>query len=86
MTAPGASVQWSLEIDAARCDGHGICLLRFPEGISLDEWGFATVRDGRIDDAVSLRRARRVVAACPEGALRLSARTPVAMVGREPRR
>ena len=62
---------WVLEIDGAKCDGHGICVLRCPELVSLDEWGFATVSSAAIDDRATARRAKLAVAACPEQALRL---------------
>ncbi|MDA8268206.1 MAG: ferredoxin [Actinomycetota bacterium] len=58
-----------LVVDAARCDGHGICVLRCPELVSLDRFGFAAVDGAVIAAAAVLRRARRAVAACPEGAL-----------------
>ena len=62
-----------LAVDAARCDGHGICALRCPELITLDEWGFAGVDPGPVPDPRVLRRARRAVAACPARALSLVA-------------
>jgi len=58
-----------LVVDAARCDGHGICVLRCPELVRLDRWGFAGVDPAPIDDARLARRALRAVAACPNGAL-----------------
>ena len=62
---------WRLVLDSAKCDGHGICALRCPDRVSLDAWGFAGVEDpGPLNGGV-LRRARRAVAACPEGALSL---------------
>ncbi len=65
-----------LVVDAARCDGHGICALRCPDLVALDQWGFARV-DGRdVVERVVVRRARRAVAACPAGALSL-VRVPV---------
>jgi len=60
-----------LVLDAARCDGHGICALRCPELVSLDEWGYAAIGDGTVADTSTLRRARRAMAACPERALTL---------------
>ena len=63
--------EWRLELDGASCDAHGICLLRCPSRIDLDEWGYAIVSDVPITDEANLRQARRAVAACPEHALRL---------------
>jgi ferredoxin len=62
-----------LHLDGARCDGHGICVLRFPQRISLDEWGYAVIDARPIAAGLDLDRARRAVRACPEGALELSA-------------
>ncbi len=67
MTASAEPVR--LVLDAARCDGHGICALRCPELVSLDRFGFAGVDGEPITDPVVLRRARRAVAGCPERAL-----------------
>jgi ferredoxin len=60
-----------LELDGARCDGHGICSLVCPERIQLDQWGYAQVDSTPIDRPVQLRRARRAVSACPAAALHL---------------
>ena len=60
-----------LRLDGARCDGHGICALRLPHHISLDEWGYAVVDRLPIETYEDLRRARRAVRACPVGALSL---------------
>ena len=56
-------------VDAARCDGFGICVLRCPDLISLDEWGYAGAADASSSEAKVYRRARRAAAACPEGAI-----------------
>ncbi|MHB1786551.1 MAG: ferredoxin [Acidimicrobiales bacterium] len=56
-------------VDPTRCDGHGICSLLFAERIDLDDWGFATVDETVFDDPRLAKKARRAVAACPEGAL-----------------
>ncbi len=58
-----------LAIDAARCDGHGICALRCPELVSLDQWGFARVEGKTVTGRSAVRRARRAVASCPAQAL-----------------
>ncbi len=56
-------------VDAAVCDGHGICVLRCPERFSLDPFGFVGVDDDTPLTGRELRRARSAAAACPEGAL-----------------
>ena len=62
---------YRLTLDAAACDGHGICLLRCPDRIGLDRWGFPVVDAEPLDAPPVIARARRAVAACPEGALHL---------------
>jgi ferredoxin len=58
-----------LALDPTVCDGHGLCAELFPEGITLDDWGFPMVQgDVRADH---LAHARRAVSACPLLALRL---------------
>jgi ferredoxin len=80
-----AGRSWKLEIDAAICDGHGICALCCPERIGLDEWGYASVDAGAIVDVRTLDRARRAVAACPAHALNLRALTDAERSGAQGR-
>lgn len=70
MTPPVGPLR--LHLDASRCDGHGICALRCPERIQLDEWGFAVVDERALDAPGMPRRAANAVAACPGGALSLT--------------
>ena len=58
-----------LTFDAGRCDGMGMCAVVFPEGISLDRWGFAQVDAGEILDPKLQRKARRAAGCCPRGAI-----------------
>ena len=60
-----------LVIDASLCDGHGICALRCPELISLDEWGYAHVVTTPVESTRLAAQARRAAAACPARALRV---------------
>ncbi|HZV25076.1 MAG TPA: ferredoxin [Acidothermaceae bacterium] len=53
------------------CDGHGICVLRAPELLTLDAWGFVGVEAAQMLSGRDLRRAASAVAACPERALSL---------------
>jgi ferredoxin len=66
-----STAYFQLVIDGARCDGHGICALRCPERITLDEWGYATLDPEPIVQPRVVRRARRAVRACPADALEL---------------
>jgi len=67
-----------LVLDAARCDGHGICALRCPDRVSLDQWGYAAVDPAPLEGRRMQRRAANVVAACPNGALAIAAVAAVA--------
>lgn len=58
-------------VDLTLCRGHGMCMLLCGDGIELDEWGFPVVHAAELDSRAMLRHARRAVAACPAGALRI---------------
>lgn len=59
-----------LRLDPIRCDGHGICAELFPEGISLDDWGYPILDPEPISREL-LDHARRAVFACPVLALKI---------------
>jgi ferredoxin len=59
-----------LRVDPIACDGHGLCAELFPEGITLDDWGYPIVDGSPIPRSLE-RHARRAVDACPVLALRL---------------
>ena len=59
-----------LAVDPIACTGHGLCAELFPEGISLDEWGYPLLARGELP-ADLVRTAKSVAAACPTRALRL---------------
>jgi ferredoxin len=60
-----------LVANPALCDGHGICVLRAPDLLTLDAWGFVGVETAEALSGRDLRRARGAAAACPERALSL---------------
>ncbi len=62
-----------LRIDPIACHAHGLCHELLPEWISLDEWGYPLLPDTELPPTL-VAGARRVVAACPALALRLSTR------------
>jgi ferredoxin len=59
-----------IRVDWIACDAHGMCAELFPEGITLDEWGYPIVSDQPITKDLE-EHARRAVAACPTFALML---------------
>lgn len=61
--------QGRVVVDATKCDGHGICVLRCPQALSLDAWGYVGVESTEPLTGAVLRRAQSAAAACPEGAL-----------------
>lgn len=66
-----------ISVDRIRCDGHGVCAELFPEGISLDDWGFPILAAPEVPGHL-LPAARRAVSSCPVMALRLARPQPVA--------
>ncbi len=61
----------ALELDAARCDGVGMCALVAPDVVTLDRWGFPVLEADA--DASLVRQAKAAARACPHRALRTSA-------------
>jgi ferredoxin len=60
-----------LRVDYIRCDGRGMCAELLPELVTLDEWGYPTLRDTDVPQAL-LREAAEAVRICPLLALRLA--------------
>jgi len=60
-----------LEVDAARCEGHGRCYAMFPDLFDEDEVGHAIAYPDELAPA-DLDGARVAVGNCPETAIRLA--------------
>ncbi len=60
-----------LQIDPARCQGHGRCYDLAPDLFGDDDEGFGTVLGGGVVPPASDREARLAVANCPERAIDL---------------
>ena len=60
----------NLRVNPITCAAHGLCAELFPEGVSLDEWGYPIVQAAPVSRH-DLAHARRAVAQCPTLALRL---------------
>ena len=58
----------ALSIDAAACDGVGMCALVAPDLITLDGWGFPVIDTE--EASRSVKKARAAARACPHRALR----------------
>ena len=59
-----------LRVNPITCAAHGLCAELFPEGVSLDEWGYPIIRDAPVPRQ-ELAHAKRAVARCPTLALEL---------------
>ena len=57
-------------VDRVACSGHGVCAQLLPGVVSLDEWGYPVLADGRTA-AADRRSARTAVGLCPARALRV---------------
>jgi ferredoxin len=58
-----------VQIDSARCQGHGRCYDLAPDLFGEDDEGYGTVRgEGAVPPGLE-REARRTVANCPERAI-----------------
>lgn len=62
-----------LVLDPIACVGHGVCAELFPEGITLDDWGYPILARGREGEVPAHleRHARRAASACPSLALKI---------------
>lgn len=59
-----------IKLDRTVCDGFGVCGINAPETFSLDEWGYATLRDA--EGNVPPQRqdgVRRAIERCPVQAI-----------------
>ena len=59
-----------LRVNPITCAAHGLCAELFPEGVSLDEWGYPIIKDATVP-RYELVHAKRAVAQCPTMALKL---------------
>ena len=59
-----------LRVNPITCVAHGLCAELFPEGVSLDEWGYPIIKDAPVQRQ-ELAHAKRAVAQCPTLALKL---------------
>jgi len=59
-----------LHVDPTACQAYGLCTETAPDLVDLDEWGYASARDGDVPPA-AVDAARAAVAGCPNLALRL---------------
>jgi ferredoxin len=61
-------VTFTVRIDAARCQGHGKCVLEAPEIFDADEQGYAVLTEPEFPNEMRAS-AQQCVDDCPEGAL-----------------
>jgi ferredoxin len=63
----------TLLLDAAVCDGVGICAHLAPDLITVDSWGYPIVSPEPLERGSERRQAEAAVRACPRKALHLRA-------------
>jgi ferredoxin len=66
---PAPAPAEELIVDPIACTGHGLCAELFPEGVTLDDWGYPIV-DGPVAPPLH-DHALRAAKACPALALKL---------------
>ena len=57
-----------LRLNPIMCVAHGLCAELFPEGITLDDWGYPIIDSTPVPPEL-VAHARRAAAACPTLAL-----------------
>ena len=62
--------RYRIKVDMIACDGRGVCAERFPERITLDDWGYPILDPAPFGRDL-LGHARAAMTACPVLALRL---------------
>ena len=60
-----------LRVNPILCDAAGYCAELAPELIRRDEWGYPVIDAQPLDDGELLGLAKRAVAVCPKGALKI---------------
>jgi ferredoxin len=74
-SAPGLQpMSHKLRVNPIACEAHGMCAELLPERITLDEWGYPVIDDGRLEPGL-LDMARRAAQACPTFALLVESET-----------
>lgn len=64
-----------LRVNPILCDGYGYCAELFPEGVTLDDWGFPILADVPLRERdVLTQHAKRAVKQCPRNALFIEAK------------
>lgn len=59
----------TIQIDPARCQGHGRCSDIAPDLFGADDEGYGTVLSGGVVQAGDERRAHMAIQNCPERAI-----------------
>jgi len=59
-----------LEVDARRCEGHGLCVATVPQMLHHDQHGTVVI-DVEVLTGAALEQAQEAVRVCPVAALRL---------------
>jgi ferredoxin len=60
-----------VQVDSTKCDAYGLCTETAPQVFELDDFGYATARDGGVVLDGQEDAAKAAIAACPVHAIRV---------------
>jgi ferredoxin len=71
MDIPREEPLMTLQVDSTKCDAYGLCAETAPELFELDDFGYATARNGGVVPEGQEVAAKAAIAACPVQAIRV---------------
>lgn len=60
-----------VQVDSTRCDAYGLCAEAAPNLFELDDFGYATARNGGEVPSGEEPKANQAIRACPVSAIRV---------------
>jgi ferredoxin len=60
-----------IQVDSTKCDAYGLCAETVPQLLELDDFGYATARNGGLVGEEDRAAAEQAMGACPVTAIRV---------------
>lgn len=60
-----------VQVDSTKCDAYGLCVDSAPQVFELDDFGYATARNGGVVPEGQEAAAEAAIKACPVQAIRV---------------